>query len=141
MAELYIIKKDRVKSASSYRTTELVHHNNDDSTFEDLPLKKSPLKIPLKKGDKLLITLTAPDTWNNTKNYGTWFGIELNDKILGKGVYFVAEDGQRVPISIQTVYEATEDITCIIKGKWATCKGGKSFIGAYSETTLTVLKI
>lgn len=141
MSKLYHTKKARVKSASNYRTVEVVHLNNDDSTFEDLPLKNVPLIVSASKGDKLLITLTAPDTWNNKKGCGTWFGIEVNDKIIGKGVYFVAEDSQRVPISIQAVYEVDSNKDFEIKGKWATCKGGKSYIGAYSETTLTVLKV
>ncbi|WCL81433.1 hypothetical protein PPO43_15775 [Saprospira sp. CCB-QB6] len=143
MSKLYHTKRKRYKSASSCKSIELVHNTQDDSTFEDLPLDDVPLIVSAKKGEQLLITLNAPDTWNNGKenNAGTWFAIEVNDQIIGKGVYFTGQKGQRVPISIQAVYEVTEDANLKVKGKWAVCNNGKSFIGAFSETTLTVLKV
>lgn len=118
------------------------YNNNDDSCFQEIN-EMAPISIKACKGNQLLITLTVLDTWCEKAGDGAWFAIKVNNKIVARGLYSVAMDGQRVPITLQAMVDVTsleEDVT--IRAMWCNCEGtsGRACcIGEFSESILTVL--
>ena len=91
---------------------------------------------------QILITFNSLDTWNDKSGCGTTFRIILTTDhgrdILATGYYTVAEDGQRIPISII----AYADLSVTKKAKvvsveWRPVSGGRSWIGSFGTTSLT----
>lgn len=104
----------------------------------------APIVINAEKGNQLLITLNVPDTWCDKAGDGAWFAINVNDQIVARGVYYCGIDGQRVPITVQTVIDSTINQRYVVKAMWCNehdTQDRKCCIGGYSEATLTVLQL
>ncbi|WP_455628722.1 hypothetical protein [Parabacteroides chinchillae] len=118
------------------------YNNNNDACFQEItPI--APISFKASKGNQLFITLTIGDTWCDKAGDGAWFAIKVNNNIVARGLYTCGMDGQRVPITLQTMVNITspeENIT--VKAMW--CNNGGTdnrycSIGGFSEAVLTVL--
>lgn len=92
-------------------------------------------------GDQFLVTLTAPDTWNDTAGGRGWFAITCNSNIIARGLFTSAVAGQRVPISLQMVFTANQTGTYHFAAQFCCEIHGALNIGGWSETVLTALRI
>lgn len=116
-----------------------IYSNGTDSCFEEIK-EINPVIKTFPKGTILLITLNVTDNWCDTEGNGAWFGISVNNVIKARGLYTTARNNQRIPITLQTVVEVTEDKTeTEIKAMWCNTGQGTCHIGEYSEATLTIV--
>lgn len=92
-------------------------------------------------GDQFLVTLTAPDTWNDTAGGRGWFAITCNGNIIAQGLFTSAVAGQRVPISLQMVYTATQTGPHQFAAQFCCENPGVLNIGGWSQTVLTALRV
>lgn len=140
MSQLYFSSKRR--NNGSILTTR-GHYYANDKNFCFQPIEQlSPISLDAVRGNQLLITLNVPDTWCDKAGDGGWFAISVNDEIKTRGVYYSGMDGQRVPITLQTVVDVDDNQRFVIKGMWCNENGTQDrgcHIGEYSETVLTVL--
>lgn len=140
MSQLYFSSKKR-NNGSILQIRGHYYANNRNDCFQPIG-QLSPISFSVVKGNQLLITLNVPDTWCDKAGDGAWFAISVNDEIKSRGVYYSGKDGQRVPITLQTVVDVEEDHSYIIKGLWCNESGTENRncnIGEFSETVLTVL--
>lgn len=107
--------------------------------FQDIP--GMSMKADAAAGDQFLVTLTAPDTWNDTEGGGGWFAIVFNKNIVARGVFTTGAPGQRVPISLQTVVTVAKTGTCQFSAKFCCAFKGSVVVGAFSQTVLTALRV
>lgn len=116
------------------------YNNGDDGSFQNIT-GFNAVKVNAAKGSQLLITLTVPDTWCDKAGDGAWFGIKVGGKVIARGLYSVASDGQRIPVTLQTVLDVDNDKVIEIQPVWCNTNGaqGACHIGSYSESVLTVL--
>lgn len=141
MSQILIASKKR--NSSSYSIKGHYYNNGSDACFQIIPGIPS-IVVEARMGNQLLITLNVPDTWCDKAGDGAWFAISVNDKIVGRGVYYCGKDGQRVPITIQAVVDVTSNLRYSVKAMWCNEAGTEDrncYIGQYSETTLTVLQL
>jgi hypothetical protein len=108
-------------------------------TFQNIP--GLSLAVDAATGDQFLVTLTAPDTWNDTAGGRGWFAITCNSNIIARGLYTSAVAGQRVPISLQMVYTANPTGTYHFAAQFCSEIHGTVNIGSWSQTVLTVLRV
>lgn len=142
MSKLFISKKRR-SLVSPIKIHGHYYDNKVDSCFQEIG-QIAPIIINAEMGNQLLITLNVPDTWCDKAGDGAWFAISVNDQIVARGVYYCGIDGQRVPITVQTVIDAATDERYIVRAMWCNERGTQDrncSIGEYSETTLTVLQL
>jgi hypothetical protein len=108
-------------------------------TFQNIPNLAVPANAA--NGDDFLVTLTAPDTWNDTAGGGGWFAITCNSSIVARGLFTGAVAGQRVPISLQAVVHAPTTGTYHFAAQFCCQTHGVLTVGAWSETVLSVLRV
>ena len=140
MSKLFSSSKRR-NSGSAIKIQNHYYKNNDNACFQVID-QIAPISVDTKPGNQLLITLSIPDTWCDKAGDGGWFAISVNNEIKGRGVYYSGKDGQRVPITIQTVLDANSNQHFTIKAMWCNengTEGRACYIGEYSEAVLTVL--
>lgn len=92
-------------------------------------------------GDQFLVTLTVPDTWNDTAGGRGWFAITCNSNIIARGLFMSAVADQRVPISLQTVFNVTQTGTYHFAAQFCREIHGVVSIGAWSQSVLTALRV
>lgn len=110
----------------------------DDSSFQ--PVKGLTTNALPLGANPVLITLTVPNTWNSEAGGGTWFAIKAQGKIIARGLYTCAVDGQRMPITLNTVYQANNSgENTNFQVFWCTNGKGTGFIEANSNANLTIL--
>ena len=124
MSQLYFSSKKR-NNGSILQIRGHYYANNRNDCFQPIG-QLSPISFNAVKGNQLLITLNVPDTWCDKAGDGAWFAISVNDEIKSRGVYYSGKDGQRVPITLQTVVDVEEDHSYIIKGLWYNESGTES---------------
>ena len=107
-------------------------------TFQNIP--GMSFTVGAAVGDQFLVTLTAPDTWNDTAGGRGWFAITCNSNIIARGLFSGAA-GQRVPLSLQTVFTANQTGTYHFEAQFCWEIHGALHIGGWSETVLTALRI
>ena len=93
-------------------------------------------------GDQFLVTLTMPDTWNDTAGGGGWFAITCNSNsnIIARGLFSSATAGQRVPISLQMVLVANQTGAYQFAAQFCSYNHGTVYVGSWSQSVLTVLR-
>lgn len=141
MSQILTVSKKR--NAGAFSIKGHYYNNGNDACFQPIP-EIPPIVVEARMGNQLLITLNAPDTWCDKAGDGAWFAISVNDKIVGRGVYYCGKDGQRVPITVQAVIGATTEQRFIVKAMWCNENGTENrncYIGEYSETTLTIVQL
>lgn len=142
MSQVFISKKSR-NSGSDVKLSGHYYNNNDDKCFQEIAQIKA-IQVKATMGNQLLITLTVPDVWCDKANDWAWFAIKVNGEILTRGLIASGANGQRVPISLQTVVEVKADHDYEIKAAWCNGEGTENRncnIGGYSEAVLTVLQL
>jgi hypothetical protein len=92
-------------------------------------------------GDQFLVTLTAPDTWNDAAGGWGWFAITCNGAIVAQGLFESAVADQRVPLSLQAVVTATTSGPYQFAGQFCRQIQGRLHIGSLSPTILTTLRL
>ena len=92
-------------------------------------------------GDQFLVTLTVPDTWNDTAGGRGWFAITHNSSVIAQGLFTSAVAGQRVPISLQAVFPANVTGSYQFEAKFCREGLGTLNIGGWSQIILTVLRL
>jgi hypothetical protein len=97
-------------------------------------------------GDQFLVTLTVPDTWNDTAGGRGWFAITCNlnnssPTIIARGLFTSAVADQRVPISLQTVFNVSQTGTYHFAAQFCREIHGTVSIGAWSQAVLTALRV
>jgi hypothetical protein len=106
------------------------------------------VKVPAACGRQVLVSFTAPDTWNNTQNGGTSFRIVSLDgsgKVLstvGSGYIVFAAANQRIPFALSAVVEgqtAEQTLAVQWQPKTSSSVDGTSYIGKQGLTTLSAL--
>lgn len=142
MSQVFISKKSR-NSGSIISLKGHYYSNYNDKCFQEIAQIKA-IHVRATMGHQLLITLTVPDVWCDKANDWAWFAIKVNGEILTRGLITSGADGQRVPISLQTVVDVKDDHDYEIKAAW--CNGAETenrncYIGEYSEAVLTVLQL
>jgi len=108
-------------------------------TFQNIP--GLSIAADAAAGDQFLVTLTVPDTWNNTAGGGGWFAITSNSNIVARGLFTGAVANQRVPISLQMVVNATTTGTYHFAAQFCCEVHGVLTLGAWSQAVLTVLRV
>lgn len=140
MSQLFSSSKQR-NSGSIIKIRGHYYNNGNDGCFQAIELIR-PISIDAQNGNQLLITLNITDTWCEKAGDGAWFAISVNNMIKRRGVYYSGKDGQRVPITLQTVIDVNGNQHFDIKGMWCNENGTENrycCIGEYSEAVLTVL--
>lgn len=140
MSQLFISSKQR-NSGSVIKIRGHYYDNNNNACFQEIEQIK-PISIEAQNGNQLLITLNITDTWCEKAGDGGWFAISVNNEIKRRGVYYSGKDGQRVPITLQTIIDVNTNQKFVIKGMWCNEGGSQNrecCIGEYSEAVLTVL--
>ena len=99
------------------------------------------IEFDLHWDSQVLITLTIPDTWNETSNGTgwTWFCIVVDGTLVNSALYSTASDGQRVPVSLQWVCDLEKGVPHTVKAQWRSSSGTTSYIGGDCHSTLTVI--
>jgi hypothetical protein len=128
-----------VAITSNQHTTSSVY-----PTFQNIPGMSFTADAAI--GDQFLVTLTAPDTWNDTAGNRSWFAItcsppNLSSSIIALGLFTSAVAGQRVPISLQMVFKANQTGTYHFAAQFCCEIHGMLNIGALSQTVLTALRV
>lgn len=113
--------------------------NSPYSNFQNIP--GMSVTAEAATGDQFLVTLTVPDTWNDTAGGRGWFAITCNSNIIARGLFTSAVADQRVPISLQAVVTATPGGTYQFAGQFCSEIHGVVHIGGWSQSWLTVLRV
>jgi hypothetical protein len=113
--------------------------NSSYSNFQNIP--GMSFTADAAAGDQFLVTLTVPDTWNDTAGGRGWFAITCNNNIIARGLFSSAVADQRVPISLQAVFTATQTATYHFAAQFCSEIHGVVHIGGWSQSWLTALRI
>ena len=115
--------------------------NSSYSNFQNIP--GMSVTAEAATGDQFLVTLTVPDTWNDTAGGRGWFAITCNSNsnIIARGLFTSAVADQRVPISLQAVVTATPGGTYHFAAQFCSEIHGVVHIGGWSQSWLTVLRV
>ena len=104
--------------------------------WQDIDNEK--IEFEMKEAGPVLIQLCVTDTWNS-EGIGTWFGIEINGKVINQLIFTSMHD-QRIPIMLSTI-ENLQQGTYTIKSKWCVSTYGVSCIGNWSTYQFMVTKL
>jgi hypothetical protein len=85
---------------------------------------------------QVLITLTVPDTWNDTQGAWTWFGINLDGSVIASGLNSMAANNQRVPVALSTVVSLKAGAHSV-DAMWQ-MQSGTGYVGETGTACLTV---
>ena len=96
------------------------------------------IEFEMKEAGPVLIQLCVPDTWNY-EGIGSWFGIEINGKIVSQ-LCFTSMNDQRIPIMLSTI-ENLQPGTYTIKSKWCVVSFGVSCIGNWTTYQFMATKL
>ena len=120
---------------------------SDKVNWVDLP----NLIVPVSDSEtgSFVVTLTVPDTWNDSAHCGANFRIAFRSAHgtlvgytdLGQGFYFSDSGGQRVPFSLVCLAEYLPDklTNKAIVAQWRASQGGTAHIGPLGRCSLVAV--
>jgi len=118
--------------------------NSTFPTFQNIP--GMSLSADAAVGDQFLVTLTVPDTWNDTAGGRGWFAITYAfgsnpPNIIAQGLFSCAMANQRMPITIQTVVAAAQTGSHHFAAQFCREVSGVVYIGGWSKSDLSLLRV
>ena len=133
-----VISKENIKDRTFFMKIkpEVMSVRARYPNWQDIDNEK--IEFEMKEAGPILIQLCVPDTWNY-EGIGSWFGIEINGKIVSQ-LCFTSMNDQKIPIMLSTI-ENLQPGTYTVKSKWCVMSYGVSCIGNWSTYQFMVTKL
>ena len=133
-----VISKENIKDRTFFMKIkpEVMSVRARYPNWQDIDNEK--IEFEMKEAGPILIQLCVPDTWNY-EGIGSWFGIEINGKIVSQ-LCFTSMNDQRIPIMLSTI-ENLQPGTYTVKSTWCVLSYGVSCIGNWSTYQFMVTKL
>ena len=96
------------------------------------------IRVEMENDGAVLIQFNATDTWNDG-GAGTFYAIEVDGEIKAQSSA-TGYTGQRVPVLLSTIEKLSKG-THVLKTKWHTQTGGRSYMGRSSPYQFMAIKL